>query len=125
MSHAAGDVPVRIRKGCKLSICIALPPICGSWFASYIPKLHPNDEAGQNRWVLSQQNESARRQGRSKNSVSGFRSIDKSNTEVGGRRSELRPSSFEKNAERMGYPEFRRQHLFIGTGVIEGRPAKP
>jgi len=26
---------------------------------------------------------------------------------------------FEKNAERMRYPEFRRQHLFIGSGVIE------
>ena len=31
----------------------------------------------------------------------------------------MKPSTFEKNAERMGYPEFRRQHLFIGTGVIE------
>jgi hypothetical protein len=31
----------------------------------------------------------------------------------------LKASTFEKNAERMGYPEFRRQHLFIGTGVIE------
>jgi len=40
-------------------------------------------------------------------------------TELGGRRSELKPSTFEKNAERMGYPEFCRQHLFIGTGVIE------
>ena len=37
----------------------------------------------------------------------------------GKRRSELKPSTFEKNAERMGYPELRRQHLFIGTGVIE------
>ena len=26
---------------------------------------------------------------------------------------------FEKNAERMRYPEFRRQHLFVGSGVIE------
>ena len=26
---------------------------------------------------------------------------------------------FEKNTERMRYPEFRRQHLFVGTGVIE------
>ncbi len=26
---------------------------------------------------------------------------------------------FERNAERMRYPEFRRQHLFIGSGVIE------
>src|SRR5207237_9839298 len=26
---------------------------------------------------------------------------------------------FERNAERMRYPNFRRQHLFVGSGVIE------
>ena len=26
---------------------------------------------------------------------------------------------FETNAERMRYPKFRRQHLFVGSGVIE------
>jgi hypothetical protein len=26
---------------------------------------------------------------------------------------------FERNAERMRYPEFRKQHLFVGSGVIE------
>jgi hypothetical protein len=26
---------------------------------------------------------------------------------------------FERNAERMCYPKFRRQHLFVGSGVIE------
>ena len=26
---------------------------------------------------------------------------------------------FERNAERMQYPKFRRQHLFVGSGVIE------
>ena len=26
---------------------------------------------------------------------------------------------FERNAERMRYPQFRRQHLFVGLGVIE------
>jgi hypothetical protein len=26
---------------------------------------------------------------------------------------------FEKNAERMRYPKFRGQHLFVGSGVIE------
>jgi hypothetical protein len=26
---------------------------------------------------------------------------------------------FEKNTERMRYPEFRAQHLFVGSGVIE------
>jgi hypothetical protein len=26
---------------------------------------------------------------------------------------------FESNAERMGYPDFRRRGLFVGTGVLE------
>ena len=26
---------------------------------------------------------------------------------------------FERNAQRMCYPKFRRQHLFVGSGVIE------
>jgi hypothetical protein len=26
---------------------------------------------------------------------------------------------FERNTQRMRYPEFRRQHLFVGSGVIE------
>ena len=26
---------------------------------------------------------------------------------------------FERNAARMRYPQFRRQHLFVGSGVIE------
>ena len=26
---------------------------------------------------------------------------------------------FERNAERLRYPRFRRQHLFVGSGVIE------
>jgi hypothetical protein len=26
---------------------------------------------------------------------------------------------FERNAERMRYPKFRRQHLFVGSGVIQ------
>ena len=26
---------------------------------------------------------------------------------------------FERNAKRMRYPKFRRQHLFVGSGVIE------
>ena len=27
--------------------------------------------------------------------------------------------SFQRNAERMRYPKFRRQHLFVGAGVIK------
>lgn len=64
MSHAAGDVPVRIRKGCNLSICITLPPICGSWFASYIPKLPPearSQRRGQSEPLGVEPTKSARR----------------------------------------------------------------
>ena len=31
----------------------------------------------------------------------------------------LEADYFERNAERMRYPEFRLQHLFVGSGVIE------
>ncbi len=31
----------------------------------------------------------------------------------------IEDSYFEKNAARMRYPEFRQQHLFVGSGVIE------
>jgi hypothetical protein len=31
----------------------------------------------------------------------------------------IEASYFEKNAARMRYPAFRRQHLFVGSGVIE------
>ncbi len=30
-----------------------------------------------------------------------------------------KPAYFERHAARMRYPEFRRQHLFVGSGVIE------
>lgn len=30
----------------------------------------------------------------------------------------------ERNAERMRYPKFRRQHLFIASGVIEAAAGK-
>ena len=31
----------------------------------------------------------------------------------------LEADYFERNANRMRYPAFRRQHLFVGSGVIE------
>jgi hypothetical protein len=47
-----------------------------------------------------------------------LRSLHPSNDEVA-KRIRLEADYFERNAERMRYPEFRRQHLFIGSGVIE------
>lgn len=81
-----------------------------------VRKLHPNDEAGQNRWVMIHQN--LLEEGKIEELVSSYRSIETSNTEVA-EKIRTEAEYFEKNAERMRYPEFRRQHLFVGTGVIE------
>ena len=35
------------------------------------------------------------------------------------RRRKAEAAYFETNAQRMRYPEFRRRHLFVGSGVIE------
>jgi hypothetical protein len=50
--------------------------------------------------------------------VLALRSIETTNPEVA---EKLRTEAeyFERNAERMRYPEFRSQHLFVGSGVIE------
>ena len=47
-----------------------------------------------------------------------LRSIDPSHAEVA-EKIRIESGYFENNAKRMRYPEFRRQHLFVGTGVIE------
>ena len=55
--------------------------------------------------------------------VLSLRSIDSTNVEF---MEKIRTEAdyFERNAERMRYPKFRRQHLFVGSGVIEA-DAKP
>jgi hypothetical protein len=81
-----------------------------------VRKLHPNDEASQNRWVMIHQDRL--QAGKIEELVSGFRSIETSSAEVA-EKIRIEADYFAKNAERMRYPEFRRQHLFVGTGVIE------
>jgi len=81
-----------------------------------VRKLHPNDEASQNRWVIIHQDRLEA--GKIEELVTRFRSIETSNAEVA-EKIRVEAEYFEKNAERMRYPEFRRQHLFVGTGVVE------
>ena len=81
-----------------------------------VRKLHPNDEINQNRWMLIHQD--LLDEGKIEKLASDFRSIKTSNTELA-EKIRIETEYFEKNAERMRYPEFRRQHLFVGTGVIE------
>ncbi len=79
-------------------------------------KLHPNQEAQQKRWVMRQQdkldNGQIEKLVRSlKNTASSTPAvIDAIQTEA---------DYFHKNAARMRYPDFRRQHFFIGSGVVE------
>ena len=47
-----------------------------------------------------------------------LRTIDPSNPALA-KAIRVEAAYFERNADRMRYPEFRRQHLFVGSGVIE------
>jgi hypothetical protein len=78
--------------------------------------LFPNDSVQQKRWMLRQQPKLD--EGQVEKLVRSLRSLDVPQPELMEKiRSEA--DYFAKNAERMRYPKFRRQHLFIGSGVIE------
>jgi hypothetical protein len=79
-------------------------------------ELHPNEEANRNRWIMIHQD--LLEQGRIESLVSALRTVQTSNAEQA-EMTRREAGYFEKNAERMQYAEFRRQHLFVGTGVIE------
>jgi len=80
-------------------------------------RLHPHDEGKQKAWIQIHQKRLLD-QGKIEKLVAALRSIDSENPEVV---EQIRNEAdyFEKNAERMRYPQFRRQHLFVGSGVIE------
>jgi hypothetical protein len=78
--------------------------------------LHPNDKASQNRWIMIHQD--LLEAGKIEKLVFALRSIETTNLELA-EKIRTEAEYFERNAERMRYPEFRRQHLFVGTGVIE------
>jgi hypothetical protein len=79
-------------------------------------KLHPNDEANQKRWMMIHQHWLDH--GKIKTLTVALRSIATHHPEVA---EKLRTEAdyFHRNALRMRYPKFRRQHLFVGSGVIE------
>jgi hypothetical protein len=74
--------------------------------------LYPLDPAAQRRWILRHQPKLD--QGRIETLVAYLRSLDASAEIIA-----AEAAHFEKNAARMRYPEFRQQHLFVGSGVIE------
>lgn len=80
-------------------------------------RLFPQEEGKQKAWMKIHQKRLLDR-GKIEKLVAALRSIESDNPEV---TEKIRTEAdyFERNAERMRYPKFRRQHLFVGSGVIE------
>jgi len=79
-------------------------------------QLHPHDEAQQKRWMMVHQD--LLDEGKIEQLVTCFRSLQTPN-ELVAEKIRTEADYFEKNTQRMRYPEFRRQGLFVGSGVIE------
>ena len=79
-------------------------------------KLYPNDSPTQRRWVMVRKDKLDN--GRIEGLVRLLRSAAPSHPELA---EQIRTEAnyFESNKERMRYPEFRKQGLFVGSGVIE------
>jgi hypothetical protein len=80
-------------------------------------RLHPNDEATQKAWMKVHQKRLLDK-GKIEKLVAALRSILSAHPEVI-EKTRTEADYFERNAARMRYPKFRRQHLFVGSGVIE------
>src|SRR6266404_2782644 len=80
-------------------------------------RLYPNDQGKQKAWMKIHQKRLLDR-GKIEKLVAVLRAIESDNREVA-KKIRTEADYFERNAERMRYPKFRRQHLFVGSGVIE------
>jgi hypothetical protein len=80
-------------------------------------KLYPNDTVSQKAWIKIHQKRLLDK-GKIEKLVLSLRSTESTNADV---LDKIRTEAdyFERNTERMRYPKFRRQHLFVGSGVIE------
>jgi len=78
--------------------------------------LYPLDQAAQRRWILRHQPKLDG--GLIGELVAYLRSLE-ANFSTAAETITVEATYFEKNALRMRYPQFRRQHLFVGSGVIE------
>ena len=78
--------------------------------------LYPNDEVRQRRWIMTHQHKLD--EGQIEKLVRYLRSLATAHPELADKING-KADYFANHAERMRYPEFRRQHLFVGSGVIE------
>src|SRR5205814_10686328 len=79
-------------------------------------KLYPNHAPRQRRWMMTKQDKLDN--GKMESLVASLRSLATSHPELA---KQIRTDAdyFETNTERMRYLKFRRQKLFVGSGVIE------
>jgi len=80
-------------------------------------KLFPQDEAQQKAWMKVHQKRLLDK-GKIEKLVTSLRSLDCRDPELA-EKIRTEADYFERNADRMRYPQFRKQHLFVGSGVIE------
>jgi hypothetical protein len=80
-------------------------------------KLYPGQDAEQKRWMTFHQDELLD-EGRIEELVAALRALDSPHPELL-EKFRIEADYFNNNRERMRYPKFRAQHLFIGSGVIE------
>jgi hypothetical protein len=80
-------------------------------------RLFPNQEGPQKAWMKAHEKRLLDK-GKIEKLVGVLRAIQSNNAEVA-EKIRTEADYFERNAKRMRYPSFRRQHLFVGSGVIE------
>jgi hypothetical protein len=80
-------------------------------------QLYPQEEVQQKAWMKVHQKRLLDK-GKIEKLVSELHSIATTNPQLA-EKIRTEADYFERNAERMRYPRFRRQHLFVGSGVIE------
>jgi hypothetical protein len=78
--------------------------------------LYPPEEAKRKAWMKMHQKLLDR--GKIENLVGVLRAIKSDNAEIA-EKLQIEADYFQRNRERMRYPTFRRQHLSVGSGVIE------
>jgi hypothetical protein len=80
-------------------------------------RLYPQQEAAQKAWMKFHQRRLLDK-GKIEKLVEGLRSLAGPTPEAT-EKIHAEADYFARNAQRMRYPKFRRQHLFVGSGVIE------
>ena len=80
-------------------------------------QLYPHEEMKQKAWMKVHQKRLLDK-GKIEKLEGALRAIHTTNPQVA-EKIRTEADYFERNAERMRYPKFRRQHLFVGSGVIE------